>query len=173
MKKYFKNRKEAGFSLAETLMAVALLSLATGIVASGMSVVLDVYYKSIDVANAQVALSTTVTVLRDELSSAKNIEVSSNEITYVNAHTGVLNKIFNGDDTNIKLQAYANVESGNDAFLYSIVSDKAITDSLNTSYDSVRYENGLIIIEGLKVTKKGNDSPYAKSDEIVIRAVNE
>ena len=63
LKKRLKN--QAGFSLAETLLAVLIMLLVSVIVANGIPVARNVYNNVIVGANAQVLLSTTVTALRN------------------------------------------------------------------------------------------------------------
>ena len=74
LKKLRKNR--GGFSLAETLIAILILLMVSAIVGGAIPTASTVYKKTVDAANAQILLSTTLTELRDELSTASNITVS-------------------------------------------------------------------------------------------------
>ncbi len=74
MEKLKKNR--GGFSLAETLIAILILLMVSAIVGGAIPTASTVYKKTVDAANAQILLSTTLTELRDELSTASNITVS-------------------------------------------------------------------------------------------------
>ncbi len=58
---------KAGFSLAETLIAILILLMVSAIVAGAMPAAASAYQKTVDAANAQILLSTAMTVLRDEL----------------------------------------------------------------------------------------------------------
>ena len=69
IKKSFRDKR--GFSLAEVLIAILLVLMMTSIVAAGMPAATNAYYIIVDSANAQTLLSTTMTSMRDELSSAK------------------------------------------------------------------------------------------------------
>ncbi len=72
MKKALQKRNtKAGFSLAETLVAVTILVL---ISASALPAAMRVYRNAVDASNAQVLLTTTVNALRNELSTATEVE---------------------------------------------------------------------------------------------------
>ena len=66
-------RATAGFTLIETMMALLILVLLTGVVASGIPVASQTYTKAVDASNAQVALTTTAAKLRDELGLAQDV----------------------------------------------------------------------------------------------------
>ncbi len=83
-----KLKNTAGFTLAETLLTVVILLLVSGVVATGMPAAVNAYRNAIDAANAQVLLSTTVNALRNELSTARDVQVSGTTITYTGADTG-------------------------------------------------------------------------------------
>ena len=53
-----------------------------------MPAAVSAYRNAIDAANAQVLLSTTVNALRNELSTARDVQVSGTTITYTGADTG-------------------------------------------------------------------------------------
>ena len=114
LKKRLKN--QAGFSLAETLLAVLIMLLVSVIVANGIPVARNVYNNVIVGANAQVLLSTTVTALRNELGTAKDIDIKTdNSIVYYKAGIGAYSKLSPGNDadkTSIQLLDYVNPGTG-------------------------------------------------------------
>ena len=77
-------RSQAGFTLAETLIAILILLMVSAIVAGAIPTASNVYVKTVDAANAQVVLSTAVTALRDELGTAtiKKVDASEKSIIY-------------------------------------------------------------------------------------------
>ena len=85
-----KSNCSAGFTLAETLIAVVILVL---ISAAALPAAMNAYRNAVDAANAQVLLSTTVNALRDELSTAWNVSVDGTTITYQSAATGDMSVI--------------------------------------------------------------------------------
>lgn len=84
----------SGFTLAETLIAILILLMVSSVVAAGIPAASNAYYKVVDGANAQVLLSTAATALRDELATARDLEVgngssgTSTSITYYNRDAG-------------------------------------------------------------------------------------
>ncbi len=76
--------KSKGFSLAETLVALLLVMLSSSIVVAGIPLARRAFKKVVDSANAEVLLSTTMVVLRDELGMSEILSISSggDAITY-------------------------------------------------------------------------------------------
>lgn len=70
-----KRKQNAGFTLAETLIAVLILLMVSAIVATGIPVARNAYEKVVLTSNAEVLLSTTISTLRSELGTAKEIQV--------------------------------------------------------------------------------------------------
>ena len=79
-------RNNKGFSLAEMLMAILILLLATGLIAAGIPSAIRTYRKVMDTVDGQIFMSTTMTCLRDELDSARDIEIKDNTIKYIDAN---------------------------------------------------------------------------------------
>lgn len=89
MKDREKQRRSAGFSLAETLLAVIILLLVSGIVAAGMPAAKTAYEKVVLASNAEVMLSSAESALREELGTAWGVQlVSTSKVTYYSAVTG-------------------------------------------------------------------------------------
>ena len=102
-----KSNCRAGFTLAETLVAVVILVL---ISAAALPAAMNAYRNAVDAANAQVLLSTTVNALRSELSTAWNVSAEETTITYQSADTGDKSVISLGEDR-IMLQEYSRDET--------------------------------------------------------------
>ena len=102
-----KSNCSAGFTLAETLVAVVILVL---ISATALPAAMNAYRNAVDAANAQVLLSTTVNALRSELSTAWNVSAEGTTITYQSADTGDKSVISLGEDR-IMLQEYSRDET--------------------------------------------------------------
>lgn len=99
-----KRNSRAGFTLAETLMAVLIMLLVSGIVAAGIPAAKNAYEKVVLASNAEVMLTTAESALRDELGTAWNVEPVSNSdsITYFSADTGMRSKLeMDGKDLSI------------------------------------------------------------------------
>ena len=82
-----RKRRKSGFTLSETLIAILILLMVSAIVAGAIPTASNVYIKTVDAANAQLLLSTTITKLRDELSTAKRVvSYSASSIEIYNEH---------------------------------------------------------------------------------------
>lgn len=84
MKRLFrKARSKGGFSLAETLVAIAILSILTSAAALGTSQALQMRNRSIALADAQTVASTTAQVMTDQLRYGRIDPTHSSDDTVV------------------------------------------------------------------------------------------
>ena len=88
MKQRNLNKNRGGFTLAETLIAVLILLMVSGIVAAGIPAAREALTKAVDASHSQVLLSTTMTALRNELGSARSIVCGSQLTTVGDEGTG-------------------------------------------------------------------------------------
>lgn len=179
MKRLHRLKSQAGFTLAETLLAVLILLLVSGIVATGVPVAKNVYEKTIVAANAHVLLSTTVSALKDELGTAWDVDVKPGSITYFSADTGTKARLYLSDDKKtIMIQDYAEVDGliitdGGIGTSHPLVSDKTATDDLYVTFpveNITMTDKDAICINTIVVYKGSN--PLAKLDSLVIRPIS-
>ena len=177
MKAKRKLKGRAGFSLAETMLAVLILLLVSGIVATGIPAARNAYEKVIVAANAQVLLSTTATALRDELGTAWNVEkIGDTELKYYSSDTGALSRLYIKGNDGIWLQEYTSVTGFNVDPDNSVgkerrlISEAAATKDLTITFDSVSCENGVVTISNL-AAKKG-DSALASVASLQIPVIS-
>ena len=85
-----KDNHSAGFTLMELLLTMFILMIVTTVVATGFPYAKDAYDKVVLAANAEVALSTGMSTLRNELGTAQNVMVTDEQktITYYNTTRG-------------------------------------------------------------------------------------
>ena len=185
MRKVHKNC--TGFSLGETLVAVAILVIIT---AASLPAAVHVYRNAVDAANAQVLLSTTVNALRDELSTAWDVKAVSaaKEIVYKSSDIGSQSKIKLGtDDTStqtILLEEYSKpegagwlddgVKTGNSRPLVSKEMRRTTRDGsafMTVTYTGVSYEKGYVKIEGLQVQRDGTAIAKMPETGLLIRVM--
>ena len=171
MKKVLKRpNNSAGFTLAETLIAVVILVL---ISAAALPAAMNAYRNAVDAANAQVLLSTTVNALRDELSTAWNVSVDGSTIAYQSANTGDKSVISMGDNC-IMLQEYSretgegtpgwwdgdNAKTSTSARpLVSNAMRRTTRNSKNlmaVTYSSASFDGTYVTIKGLQVARDGS-----------------
>lgn len=183
MKQKNQKRNRGGFTLAETLIAVLILTMVAGIVAGGIPAARNALDKAVDASHSQLLLSTTMTSLRNELATARSITCASetvNEdgsvaedpaarkiISYVDSSGAVCTLQSEDDGIYVEKEASPDISSG----VYHpgithrlLVSEQAATKNLYAAFTSASYNNGIVKIEGLKVCKKQGDSELVLSD---------
>ena len=189
MRAFFKRLKKgsAGFTLAETLICVLILLMVSAIIGAAIPTAANVYTKTVDAANAQVLLSTAITVLRDELGTASAVDANGTVVTYVNGETGP-SMIKIGTDTagttiliyyGYQGDLYETDPNKTDTEKYDgyrkIVSDKAATEGLILQYTSVSDDGkGVVTFTGLAVSKvdsSGVTNTLAGPQDVVVRAI--
>lgn len=182
VKNMLKVRKSyTGFTLGETLIAVAILVIIT---ATSLPAAVNVYRNAVDAANAQVLLSTTVNALRDELSTAWDVKADSTGITYRSSDTGSQSKItVDEDSSTIMLEEYSEPENagwlGGDSIQNGVprplVSGEMRRTTRNgqafmtVTYSDVSYENGCVLFKGLQVERDGTVIAKMPEAGLVIR----
>ena len=173
MKRLNKLKRKSGFTLAETLLAVLILLLVSGIVATGIPVARNVYQKVVIGANAQALLSTTVAALRDELGTAWDVSVTGDTVTYFSADTGARSSIAKGENT-IQITEYAAYDpvgkDSNKTRAYALVSDAASTkQNLYVDYGSVAMSEDGNVVTFSNLTVTYRDSTLASLDKLEIK----
>lgn len=173
IKRIRKNR--AGFSLAETLITILILLMVSAIVAAALPTASTVYKKTVDAANAQVLLSTTMTILRDELNAAKDITVpSDNKITYISGITGNKSVIECVANEGLKITAYPDAVNDKSETRF-LVSQKASTSGmiLTCSFSAASLADGKIIVNHIVVNKaEYGETALAGQDSYTIRLIS-
>ena len=138
-----------GFTLAETLMTVLILLMVASVLATGVPAAARTMNKIVETAHAQVLLSTTITVLRDELTTAKANSIAIDEekkITYIDCN-GIKSVIFvKNDGIYIKKPSTSETET-------LLISKEAANKNLFSTYTSFDYANRIVTINGISVKK--------------------
>ena len=171
-------------TLAETLLAVLILVMVSGIVATGIPAAKNAYEKVVLSANAEMLLSTTVTALRSELDTAQNISISSDgkSISYYDVDDGLLYKLelsTNDGSGNVPIGIYKNLPNNTEGdtrvrLISESSSTAASKGDLYVVFEEVSFGNGgndkkSIIFEDLKVMH-GSETITTPLD-ITIRAL--
>ena len=182
MKSFVKKRKDGGFTLAETLVALLILLMVTSIVAVGIPVAANAYTKVVDAANAQVLLSTSINALRNQLQFAKDISIKYHDpehpdadpdlksVSYVSSINNYSSSLKNSDD-GIFLEEFKNTDAPKSRLL---VSGKAATKNLYFKYDDVSYDkvNGLITFSNVGVYHRSHSGePMVSVTTVVIKVL--
>ena len=144
-----------------------IMSLVTIVAAAGIPAAFRAYYSITDSANAQVTLSTALTVLRSELGTASQVTVDtdSGTITYRSSSNGSLNRICLSDD-GILLREYVGTSYETER---SLVSSETASKTMTVLYDAsgLAYEDGLLTIRNIAVKK--DTSTLASVEQYTIR----
>lgn len=133
-----------GFTLAESLIAILILLMMSAIVAAGIPMAKRAYDKITVSANAQVLLSTTITVLRDELGTAQEVVVDTNNntVTYYDSNNSSFSMISKNDTQGVMLEQNIGVYlTGTGA--RPIVSTERATKNMYVKYQSVTPQMNL------------------------------
>ena len=179
MRKLFRKKLKSkrGFTLGETLLAVLILLMVSTIVASGIPSAKNAYEKVVLASNAEVLLSTTISSLRNELSTAKNIVIDGTTITYFNETRGSTSMIYlNANSPNtIMLQRYVETDGlGINSTPVRLVSESASTNDLYVTYGPVvSYSNGIITFNNLSVDRESGRTGLATRDALSIRVISD
>ncbi len=142
-------RNNAGFTLAEVLITVLILLIVTAIVATGMPMAQDAFDRAVDAANAETLLSTTVTILRGELSEAQYISGTGTRSLVYRSRGGVRTTLSSTDGTPIQI----NTGAGD----VPLVTSETATERLHTEFADISYNDatGVFTVTDLCVVKNG------------------
>ena len=159
LKKKLKSKK--AFTLAETMVAVLIMLMVSSILVTGIPAAKDAYERIFVKSNAEVLMSTGIYALRNELSTARDIEVKDNAVTYLNSAYGSRSKIYLGDK-GIMYQRYSYMEdgesgSGAEEVKSEPLVSKAASDGRFLKYSSVEEKDGYVTFSGLGVYKSVSD----------------
>lgn len=178
-----KNRRRAGFTLAETLLAVMILLLVTAIVAAGIPSARNAYEKVVMTSNADVLLSTTISSLRNELGTAQNIDIpggtivdgklTGNCITYYSPARGTFSQIYVEDSGKAVMfrRYYSEDVPGTANPAEQLISDTVATGDLFVTFASVSYADGVITFNELSVDRRSGSTGLAERDSLSIRVI--
>lgn len=177
MKKLLRKRLRSGsgFTFAEMLMSILIILMVASVLAAGVPVAAGAYNKVVTSANAQVLLSTTMTRLRDELGTAKDIAVngSGTEITYTcdNGSKSRICVVGPGatSEPGIYIHEYTDV-LGEDAYTRLLVTHEASNKNLHTSCEFA-YSGGVVTVSGLSVLN--GDKTVLTIDDFEIKVLTD
>ena len=158
-------RGSRGFTLTETLVALLIVVVLTGLVMTGIPVAFNTYIKVVSDANAQVALSATTSALRDELGLAVNTELRNGTL-YYQMSNGDWASIDNGSK-GLQKTVYPSTgmsfNPSNHSDPVSLIPDEAIAEAIGGKQLKVQlksggisYSNGVFTVSGVEVYLDGS-----------------
>lgn len=178
-----KLKENKGSTLPELLMTVLIITLIGSAMGGGLVVVQRCYRQFTERAHAATLLSTTATLLTDNLEYAADLSAGDDSISFVNANTkarariswttaeGIILSFESGGsaDDGAAVREGGSVVTGRKT---ALVSEAGLTDALYTRFDSISYRTekdgrALITVKGLAVYRKpaGNSSGTAETAE--------
>ena len=180
-----KKKDNRGFSLSELLVTVIIVSLLSVMIVTGVRTALYSHRKVTEEANAEVLLSTCVTMLRNELSTATDIQVLSDTktITYQKGGSGIKSSLRSGmsgsaASTTEPEQIYhgsvgINSEDGSESISNEtlLISSVTATEGLFISYEEISYADGVVTVTGLSVRKKDSDRKLSELGTLIINCM--
>ena len=157
------NTRKSGFTLAETLLAMMLLLIASALLASGIPVAFNAYKKVTLTAEANVLISTTMTELRDKLAFSEDVTVEGKSVVFTSNNGRNYTLSFDSDREGLYLLDSSDTDydpKNGDAYIsdsHMLVSDEAAVRELCVDYSEVRIAGNVLIFENLNVYRKGDD----------------
>ena len=176
-----------GMTLVETLVAMLILSMVTSIVAAGIPSAVNAYGKIVMVSNAEVLLSTTISKLRNELSTASDIVVNADktEITYYSSRYNTYSRILTKNEATsesgetppkkpAEYQMYTKTERSDTEGgpITYLVSSEAATGNLYVTFDTVEYSNGIVTFSNLSVHHPNKNNALTSRPKYSILVIN-
>ena len=174
-------RLAAGFTLTEMLVTLFILTLTSTLLATGIPVAIDTYHKVVNSSNAQLALSTTIGVLRSELGTASDVRYyvpsdGSPEVYYKTdegywvsisnpgsdeAHRGLMKQFYSGDLTDSEVEinsidGLTPVPNGR----YALIPDASIPVPLQLRWSKIEVSGSKdkVTLTGLRVYNEDDDA---------------
>lgn len=155
-----KLNSKAGFTLAETMIAVLILLMVSAIMAGGIPVAKNAYERVVRESNGELLMSTTISTLRNELGMADNVEIKDGNktVVYDNETVGATSSIWVNGSGVIMYQRYADTDMSVASDAVPLISTQVTTKDLKVTFDSISYDetNGVITISNLSVKDSHN-----------------
>lgn len=169
-------RGKRGFTFTEVLVALLIMVLLTSFVASAIPVAFTTYRQVVGDSNAQVALSTTASALRDELGLAIDVKASGENVLYQTAD-GTWAKIDNGDKGLVKHEYVetspgtvgSEIGDGTELIPNAMIVGATGGDDLQVRMGGITYADGVFTVHDIQVLMGGN--PIESIGEYKVKAV--
>ena len=168
-----KLHTSGGFTFAELMLTMLILALMTGMAAEGIPVVIRVYQREVDTANAETYLNTTMIALRGRLCVASEVTIGDKKV-YLDPQIGYYQ--ISNSDKGIQIEQYLGItiDTTNPQKTTQLLAPSEKSEFISSYNDEVgiQYDpKGFFTVKGLQVSKKGE--VLAKlDDDFIIHTVN-
>lgn len=159
-----KLKENKGSTLPELLMTMLIIGLIGSAMCGGLVVVQRCYRQFTEQAHAASLLSTTATLLTDNLEYADALTAEENSISFVNANTKARARLSwtAAEGIILSYESGGSTDDGDNAVTgrkTALVSEAGLTDALYTSFDDISFQmegdgRALITVKGLSVYRK-------------------
>lgn len=171
MKKMKKKlTQSSGFTLAETLITVAIISLVCAGLVNVSGVVRNIYIKITRQADAETLLATTVTAMKADLSETNNVELKDGKVEYIYSLSRGYRMKYSFDETH----GIMVIPVDDETKAMPLVTGKTMTLDMHTELGEkgVRYDPATHVFTfTVNVVEKGKEELVA-SRTVNVRAVN-
>lgn len=171
LRKRRRSSRRAGFTLVELLLSLLIVAMLSLMLVSGTQLAARANVTVTDQANAEVLLSTCVTMLRNELGTAAAVTVGEDgkDVTFQRGSTGYVVTIRSGAETSggtgSSMDKIMITEYGTER---PFISDVTATGGLCISFGEIEWSDGKFTITDLTVRKPGRSDPLTQLDTLVI-----
>lgn len=170
-----KLRRQGGFSLAELLITIIIVSLMSVLTVVGINAAYRTYTEVTDAANARTALSTAAEEIRNELSFAGNIKLFADKgITYEvlsGAGFGRQNRILIDEDHGlVKEEKYDSLTRRYEK-TRTLLPQTVTYGKIKITCDSISLSDDCVIFHGLRATGS-EENTVISIDEFTVRTVS-
>ena len=158
-----KLKSNSGFTLAETIIAVGLVLIVSGMLVTGLPRAMTAYQNIVDSADAHTLISTTMIELRDKLVFARNLEIQSDNKTIHFIGNDGREYSLDHTDNGLQLTDMSPLEVGRVTSIKDstrlLVSNSASSGKLIAKYDTVTYDQAgkYLSFINLQVCRKSED----------------
>ena len=167
-----KMSSKRAMTLTEMLASLLIMSMVTLVIAGGVMSVKSAYEKTMDKADAQQVLATTVELMTDELSGAMQEETTgTGKVVFLSGKgSGWIWFGWDKERGICRIPEDGDTESGE-----PLLSSGAMAGKFITKFGSLEYEKACFTVKNIAVYEKAaaeSGSPVAVLPELKVRAVN-
>ncbi len=159
-----KLRSRGGFSLAECLVTLAILSLMSSVACMGVSIALHDRARAITTADAQTVTSTAAQAVADQIRYGRLIQVEDTAVVLESSTYGARVRLALDSEGHVAVQSLSDLDNSPVGQPYALLGEKAYSGLV---LDQLKFEPVMDgdRVESVKVTLSVDDQPAAAGTE--------